>query len=229
MNIVWDFDGTVLPMTPYDSEQTLLLYHLKKGKSSSILRKLFIRAIMYADMKGWLGHLFKPMYIRAIKGSDIRAVEIVASRLAKRISSDDIETFRELYSRGHELVLVSCGTLDLSKITFETAGISKYFSSIIANNFVVRDGRIESMEFRTLYPEDKLKIIEEMGYKPENTVVVGDGPTDIPLLEWSNFPVIIDRERKRAKRFRNKNYHVISKIAEILPLIRKFELVNLKR
>jgi hypothetical protein len=26
--IIWDFDGTLLPFAPYDSEQTLMLYKL---------------------------------------------------------------------------------------------------------------------------------------------------------------------------------------------------------
>ncbi len=26
--IIWDFDGTLLPLSPYDSEQTLTLYKL---------------------------------------------------------------------------------------------------------------------------------------------------------------------------------------------------------
>ncbi len=227
MNIVWDFDGTVLPMTPYDSEQTLLYYHLKNGGGNSLFRKFFIRAIMYADMKGWLGHLFKPMYIRALKGLEIDAIDIVARGLAERISEEDIETFRWLHLQGHEMVLVSCGTLDLSRATFRAAGIDKYFRQIIANSFTVREGRVISMEFRTLYPEDKLSMVKKIGYKRENTIVVGDGPTDIPLLEWSKYPVVIDRNRRRVGYFRGRGYRTISRIADILPLIREFELENL--
>ncbi len=229
MNIVWDFDGTILPMIPYDSEQTLLLYRLENEERSSLFRRLFIKALMYADMKGWLGHYFKPMYIRAVRGLEIEALDTVTEELARRISEDDVRTFRELYERGHELVLVSCGTLDLSRATFSKAGIDGYFRAIVANNFTVRDGRILSMEFRTLYPEDKLRVVKDMGYQPEDTVVVGDGPTDIPLLEWSKFPVVIDRKGSRVGRFTGRGYRIISSIRDIIPLVREFELDILKR
>ncbi len=222
MNIVWDFDGTILPMVPYDSEQTLLEYLLEIEDGISPVRRVFIKMIMYADMKGWLGHFFKPMYIKAVRGMDISAIDTVTNRLADRISTEDRDTLKKLYLEGHRMVLISCGTENLSKLTFKKAGIDIYFKDIIANNFTFKGKNIHSMEFRTLKPIDKLNIIRDMGFKPEETVVVGDGPTDIPLFEWCNFPVIIDRDGRRAKKFAGRNFHIVSRVSDILPLVDTF-------
>ena len=50
--IIWDFDGTILPSDPYDSEQTLLLYKLAavEGKMS-FFRRMVAKVVIYADRK----------------------------------------------------------------------------------------------------------------------------------------------------------------------------------
>jgi hypothetical protein len=50
--IIWDFDGTLLPNDPYDSEQSLMMYKLHKagGRIPFVLHVL-ARALLYADQK----------------------------------------------------------------------------------------------------------------------------------------------------------------------------------
>ena len=68
--IIWDFDGTLVPNDPYDSEQTLLLYKLNEGGEKL---PFFIRALaltlLYADQKEHLRKVFKRFYIRFMTGT----------------------------------------------------------------------------------------------------------------------------------------------------------------
>ncbi len=267
--IVWDFDGTILPIEPYDSEQNLLLYSIRnadindrdishrenkgfqrrmptrnptrnprrnpargstrnptKSPMGRLIRRLFTKLIIFADNKNLLGPHFKPIYLSVLKGSPSEAVTKVTRMLAEKISSEDRETFGKLYRRGIEMLVVSCGTRDLSHGTLEAANILQFFKAIIANDFTHENGRITGMVFRTKTAEDKLAVVKEMGYRPENTIVVGDGPTDIPLLEWSEYPVIIRRNKRINEsspawftQKPRKRYRSISKISEILEIV----------
>ncbi|MGD8764438.1 MAG: hypothetical protein PVG87_19185, partial [Desulfobacteraceae bacterium] len=62
-SIIWDFDGTLLPNDPYDSEQTLLMYKLyeTEEKISLVLRTL-TRILIYADNREHLRKTFKRFY-----------------------------------------------------------------------------------------------------------------------------------------------------------------------
>ena len=63
--IIWDFDGTLLPNEPYDSEQALMLYKLNETVKKT---PFFIRALaltlLYADQKEHLRKVFKKFYLR---------------------------------------------------------------------------------------------------------------------------------------------------------------------
>jgi len=70
-------------------------------------------------------------------------------------------------------------------------------------------------------PEDKLKVISAQGVFPEQSVVVGDGYTDLPLLDRAGLPVMIDRTGEKKDQFANKGYSFIYSICEIMELIEK--------
>jgi FMN phosphatase YigB (HAD superfamily) len=50
--IIWDFDGTLLPNDPYDSEQSLMMYKLyEAGESVPFVLHALARALLYTDRK----------------------------------------------------------------------------------------------------------------------------------------------------------------------------------
>jgi len=67
---IWDFDGTLIPNDPYDSEQTLMLYKLNETveKTPFFIRALAL-ALLYADQKEYLRKVFKRFYIRFMTGA----------------------------------------------------------------------------------------------------------------------------------------------------------------
>jgi phosphoserine phosphatase len=67
--------------------------------------------------------------------------------------------------------------------------------------------------------EDKLTLIKKSNLSPDQTMVVGDGYTDLPLLRWTSIPVIIDRSGKKKKQFTSRDFYFISSIPEIMNII----------
>jgi FMN phosphatase YigB (HAD superfamily) len=68
--IIWDFDGTLLPNEPYDSEQTLMLYKLNEtGEKTPFFIRALARILLYADQKEHLRKVFKRFYIRLMTGA----------------------------------------------------------------------------------------------------------------------------------------------------------------
>ena len=220
--IIWDFDGTILPSTPYDSEQTLLRYILKESNERvSFLKRIIAKAVIYADMKEWLGASFKKYYIWILKGTRIESLDRVAKNLSSRISSADRKAFVRLKRDGHRMMVFSCGTFDLMERTLQLAGIYGYFDGIYGNRFRFLNNRIVGMDLNVLKPKDKLTLVGDQGISPEQTIVVGDGYTDIPLLDWAKIPVVIDRTGKKRKKYNHMEYYFISSIPELFDLVNK--------
>ena len=223
--IIWDFDGTILPTTPFDSEQTLLRYILKEScENVSFFKRIVANAVIYADMKEWLGASFKKYYIRILKRTRIESLDRVAKILAQRISDADRRAFYKLKRDGHHMMVFSCGTLDLIARTLRLAGIYDCFDSIYGNRFRFLNERVIGMDVDFLNPEDKLKLVIVQGISPEQTIVVGDGYTDLPLLDWAEIPVLIDRTGKKRKKYTHRDYYFISSIPELIEIIGKFEI-----
>jgi phosphoserine phosphatase len=220
--IIWDFDGTILPREPYDSEQSLLIHKLIQSKEDiPLFKRILVRAIIYADMKERLRKTFKKLYLHFLMGTQIEVLDHVAGLLAEKISEADRQTLLRLKQDGHNMMIISCGTIDLSERILKVAGLENCFSIIKGNRFQIENDQITGMDFHVPNPEDKLKLINAQDICPEKSIVIGDGYTDRPLLNWAGIPVLIDRTGKKKIQYAKKGYHVIFSIPEIVEMIKK--------
>ena len=220
--IVWDFDGTILPSEPYDSEQSLLMHVMNQThKPFSWLMKVYARAIIYADQHERLRRIFKTSYIQLLKGVSSGVIDEVCQSLAEKISTTDRRIFRQLKADGYHMVVLSCGTADLSERILKFAGLENCFNLIEGNRFQFEENRITGMQLRLPDPKDKLHMTRVLKLSPKDTMVIGDGYTDLPLLEWSALPVLIDRSGKKKKYFSDRNFYFISSIPELKNIIKK--------
>ena len=218
--IIWDFDGTLLPSDPYDSEQTLLIYRLAAVEEKmSIFKRMVARAAIYADRKEWLKASFKKYYLWILKGTPVDWIERVAENLAKKITDGDRRVYRDLCDKGHTMIVLSCGTFDLIDNTLRLAELQNCFTVIKGNHFESQNNRITGMAFRILTPQDKLKQMKSLEIPPENTIAVGDGYTDLPLLDRVGTPVMMDRTGAKRKKYANKGYRFISTVADIFDIV----------
>jgi len=218
--IIWDFDGTLLPLAPYDSEQTLVLYKLNETvpRPPYIVRAI-ARLLIGADRRQMLRKTFKRFYIRLMKGTPIAVMDQVGRRLSDRISPQDRQALARLKSENYRMVVLSCGTAELSERTLTNAGLRDCFETIAGNCFKISQGLIKGMTLHVANPVDKVRWLTKNGISPDEAIAVGDGYTDIPLLDWAKISVLVDRTGKKKAKYRHKNYRFISSTSEILDVL----------
>jgi phosphoserine phosphatase len=223
--IIWDFDGTLFPQEPYDSEQLLLIYRLNQLEGAIPLwKRAAARVYIHVDMKewlqkGWFRKVFNTFYLWFLKGTPVETLDQVAASLVESISEADRQTLLRLKTKDHRMIVLSCGTADLSTRVLKRAGVDQCFDMIVAKKFAIENGQIVGMNFHFSTPDDKLKFINEQKLYPEKTVVIGDGYTDLPLLDWAGVSIMIDRTGEKSVQYRNKNYYFISSLPEILEIV----------
>lgn len=218
--IIWDFDGTILPSTPFDSEQSLLMCRMSQPeKPFGWFKKGYAKAIIYADQQERLRKTFKRLYIQLLKGTTSSTLDEVCRRLAEKLSTADRLALKKLKNEGYNMMVLSCGTADLSERILMFAGIEDCFDLIEGNRFQFDQDRIVGMQLRLPDPDDKLTMVNKLNLSPQRTIVVGDGYTDLPLLNWSSIPVMMDRTGKKKKGFTSHNFHFITSIPEIMNII----------
>jgi len=214
--IVYDFDGTLLPLGPWDSEQELLLSRLESVRAA-FWRRWYGRLVVEADRRGWQPRSFKRRYLRLLRGTPAGFLDQVALRLAARILPQERDAVLTLARRGHRLLIASCGTADLSERVLAICGILPCFEALFANRFVFQEGRISGMRLEVPSGRAKLEIVKSLGIDPAGTVAVGDGITDQPLWQWSAVPVVVGRGRRAA--LGRGTYRVVASCAGVLDLV----------
>lgn len=219
-NVVFDFDGTLLPMQPWDSEQELLAAWMDSRRLPA-WRRLYCRLVIEGDRRGWLKASFKRHYLGFLRGSPRELVDRVAEALAARIGPEDRAALRELAGRGHRLLLASCGTADLSERVLASCGVLGCFETVLANRLLFADGRISGLRLEVPSGQAKLRLMQARGLDPADTVSVGDGATDLPLWQWSAVPVVMDRGGELRARFGRRPWHFVSGTAEVPGLLRR--------
>ncbi len=219
-SIIWDFDGTLLPNDPNDSEQSLMLYKIAKdGANMPVIKRALAHIMIYADSREYLRSTFKRFYVWFMKGTPVTALDRVSERLAAKISSADRQAVLELKSRNYTMLVLSCGTADLSERVLKIAGLANCFDAIEGNRFTFENNRINGMTYDMSNPEDKRAFLQNNAISPEHTIAVGDGYTDIPMLDWARNAIVMDRSGRKRNQFRHKKYRFISSIPEVLELI----------
>lgn len=232
--LIWDFDGTVLPSTPYDSEQTLLMSMIGASPAStcdcrtpaaadrrvSPIRRFLTPWIVGADQKELGRTLFRSYLGWFIKGTPVATLDEVCLRLAERISSADRQALHTLSDLGLEMWIVSCGTADLSERVIRMAGLERCFSLVEGNRFVIEAGRVVGVISRVPDPQTKLSLVKARGLAPAEVAAVGDGYTDLPLLDWAGTSFLMDRDGTRRDKYRQKGYRSIRSIPDVLELLR---------
>ena len=68
-------------------------------------------------------------------------------------------------------------------------------------------------------PEDKVRYLVEQKIEPGRCMAVGDGYTDIPMLDWAKIPVLVDRTGRKQSKYAAKNYHFVRSLPEILDVM----------
>jgi phosphoserine phosphatase len=218
--IIWDFDGTLLPSDPYDSEQALMLYRLHEtGEKIPFFIRALALTLLWADQKEHLRKVFKRFYIRFMTGVAMDMFDPVCTRLAAKISAADRQALLQLANQGYRMIVLSCGTANLAENTLQKAGLAGCFEVIAGNRFESVNGKINTMTLHIPNPADKVKYLAKLKVEPGKCMAVGDGYTDIPMLDWAKIPVLVDRTGRKQIKYSSKNYHFVRSLPEILDIL----------
>jgi len=186
---------------------------------TSLLKRLIGRVVIYADQRGWFPEYFKRAYNWLLKGTSVAMLDRVADKLASKISDVDRQAIHSLKRSGYKMMVLSCGTADLSTRILRAAGLADCFSFLEGNWFIINDGKIQGMDFHIPTPESKLELLLEYGITAEQAAVVGDGFTDLPLLDWAAVPVLLDRTGEKKAKYKGKGYHHAASVPEAAEIV----------
>ncbi len=208
--IAFDFDGTLYPIAPYDSEQYLMLIN-NRGTD----RYKETVDVVKRDMEGKLGHEnFNLAFGKLALGATEDDIEEVSDNLVKLIQVDEYVPFCSLCERA-DLVTLSCGSVDLARSFLRRLGILDCFLAFHGKEFVYREGHVSQVLFPVGTFEAKADIIRAYRRKYDRIIAVGDGPTDIPMLKASDKGIIVDLTDKK----REYPFERVSSIKELLERI----------
>ncbi|MCK5155976.1 MAG: haloacid dehalogenase-like hydrolase [Spirochaetales bacterium] len=221
--IIWDFDGTMYPIAPYDSEQYLLKIartELPFIKSAAVCLRILL------DQKQIFSKHFKKHYISFLTGCNKALIEQTAEYIAGTIPKTEIEHYQELKKCGWKQYIISCGTYDTCISVLAMLGISDCFTEVIANKFIYNKNTISGMTITVNNGEIKPRIMGKIldnrknpGFNLSHAMAVGDGYTDLPLLKRVGTPILIDWDGKKSSSFNKSGFFHITRPSEVLGII----------
>jgi phosphoserine phosphatase len=205
--VVWDFDGTLIP---FDSEQYLL-----EALPLSGLRRLAARLFVYGDRRGWDPGQLKRLYAWCLRGTPTSALDPICAQIAEHISQQDRDGLHALTANGFEMRVLSCGTADVGRGTLRAAGLAEVLVDVQANNLLIKEGHITGIERRIYMPETKVEIAAQYGVPWSKMIAVGDGLTDVPLLDRAGRGILI-AARDRAARYADRGYEIVPTLSQAI-------------
>jgi phosphoserine phosphatase len=205
--VVWDFDGTLIP---FDSEQYLVETLPLPG-----LRRLGARLFVYGDRQGWDPGKLKRLYAWCLRGTPTAALDPICAQIAEQVLPPDRDGLKALAAAGIDMKVLSCGTANMSRGTLCAAGLAEAFSSVQANNLLTRDGYITGIERRIYLPETKVEIAAQYGVSWDEVVAVGDGLTDLPLLDRAGRGILI-ASGEQAARYADQGYEIVPTLSQAI-------------
>lgn len=212
-DVVWDFDGTLLP---FDSEQALLKrLSLSPRTKLGWLRAIWGRILAWGDRTGLLGDRFKTLYMGCLRGLSTIDLDEAAAHLARRISSEDRVAVRRIAACSRRMVIISCGTGDLIERVLAAAKLADCFQAVEANWFTFWMGRVEGMDLGVHLAADKVAAAARLGVVWPRTVAIGDGLTDVPVLDAARWPILLDRSGDKAALVVRKSYQGARSLTQI--------------
>ncbi len=215
--VIWDFDGTLLP---FDTEQALLRDLASRSKGLSRLKRPLFWLIILGDQKGWFGpRSFKAVYLWCLRGMTRTELTRLTRPHAVHIPQAGREAIRHLHRAGLRNVIISCGTRDIIASVLEGAELRDSFQAIRSNRLVFRRGRVADIIIEVPGPEDKIEMLTKEGIDPGTAAAVGDGYTDVPVLDLVAFPILLDRHGREAHRYAARGYRIVSALSEVGPLL----------
>ena len=210
-----------MPYSAFYSSDHILIDYLRTNNYLLFKKKLMASFMLRHDkspaVKSWTrGHLGS-----FINGQPSIVLENVSKILSAKISDQAIKVMKVLQTQGFELYVVSCSTDSLLKSSLYFKGADTLFRGIVGNHVSSYSGQIMDYTCNFRSGKDKVAFLEQtMKLSPENTIVIGASQDDIPLLEWSRYPILVDASREGWKKYDDKHFIFMESIQMVPEIIK---------
>lgn len=192
--ILFDFDGTLYPIAPYDSEQRLLS---RNAEPKGMLFRLRTKRLIAQDQAGKLvDGAFHRRYARLIRSVTPQMIEDVAHELSLLVTDSDVQAVSNLANQA-DLAVLTCGTENLVAAFLKQVGLEHQFFLIRGKRIIWNQNGKAQLLVDIDRPEAKAKALEDLRHAYRTIIAVGDGPTDLPMLQASDFGLVIDWNKKQ--------------------------------
>jgi phosphoserine phosphatase len=190
---IFDFDGTLYPINSYDSEQLLIL---SAAKERGVLFKKRGKHFIEQDQKGVYDDAsFHHRYEKLVKQATSTMIDEVADILLSSIGKREKDALLRL-SHISDLGILTCGTENIARAFLQKLGMDDSFSFIRGKRLVRNEEGIFHLLVDIAGPEDKALAVDSLRADYETIIAIGDGPTDIPMLEAADHGMIVAWNRQ---------------------------------
>ncbi len=194
--IAFDFDGTLYPLLPYDSEQRLVL---STAKGRGHLNRVRANRMVQKDSEGKMGlGEFNRRYHEMLGGCTPSQIEEVAHDLFSLVESDQFALLKKLSEKA-DLAILSCGTENIIHAFLSLHKIEHHFFQVSGKSLHFNKASKPDIKCTIGSPEEKRSVFADLKKKYTHSIAVGDGPTDIPMLEEADLGLIIDWNGEEAR------------------------------
>ncbi|WP_320121244.1 HAD family hydrolase [uncultured Sphaerochaeta sp.] len=190
---IFDFDGTLYPINSYDSEQLLIL---SAAKERGVLFKKRGKHFIEQDLKGVFDDTsFHHRYEKLVKRATPAMIDEVAELLVSHIGEREKDALLEL-SHISDLGILTCGTENIAQAFLQKLGMEDSFSFIRGKRLVRNEEDIFHLLVDIAGPGDKALAVDSLREDYQTIIAIGDGPTDIPMLEAADYGMIVAWSRQ---------------------------------
>jgi len=189
--ILFDFDGTLYPFRPFDSEDLLLIL-----SAVSKEEKLLAQDLRERDEHGQVG---SQEMLEAEKqlliGKTDTLIKDVAEYLSEKAGEKFLLPLRQLKDKDTEFYVISCGIAEIAREYLHIQKVDDLFFGVYGKHVLSDKGLITKIDYSEVATrEDKKQkaiqlIKEHPGYQ---TIAIGDGFTDLPIFSICDKAIFID-------------------------------------
>ena len=219
--IAFDFDGTLYPPVPYDSEDLIML---KAGRRNLLKALLARHAIISEHRKDFNFKSYNRVLQFNARNMPVSFIDEVVDVICKQAENVSFEPLYRLKEMGNTLAIVSCGTDIMIERFLEKMGITDLFVGYQSKKLLFDEKRIKGYDFGDVDgPEFKVRTC--LKYKEQfncsSIISIGDGATDIAMFKHSDYAVFIDWCNKHQGTER-EGFPLVNDFEQLFELVRSY-------
>lgn len=193
--IAFDFDGTLYPFAPYDSEELLML--LASRSRGELIRARAKRAVA-KDIAGKSSlEVFDRDYLRYAKGATMQTIREVVDFISRPCQAEWYAPLKELSAKA-DLIVLSAGTTEIARMFLQRFGVENLFTGFYGKHLIFSpEGKMTGYTSEVPTTRAKAEVLHGLGSRYQRVFATGDGLTDRFMLAEADVGIQLRYNGKR--------------------------------